>query len=126
MNLWERRILLLVSLSGVAVACAVVFFFDPQQYHFYPVCLFHQVTGWECPGCGGLRATHQLLHGNIVAAWRFNPMVVLLAPVAVWFTLREIVRDTTGRVLPGRLNHPWLVWSIVPVFVLFGVLRNVL
>jgi len=121
----ERRILWIVALSGLGVACLVVFFFNPEQYHFYPRCLFHQVTGWECPGCGGLRATYQLLHGHLAAAWGFNPLVVLAAPVAAWIVARELIRETTGKVLPGKLTQPVFVWMLVPTVVLFGILRNV-
>ncbi len=122
----QQRLLLLAGLGGLGAACVVLFFFNPEQYHFYPVCVFHAVTGWQCPGCGGLRATHQLLHGHIAAAWHFNAMVVLLAPVAAWFLMREVVRLTTGRNLPGSLAAPAFLWTALPAFVLFGVLRNIL
>ena len=121
----ERRILWAVALAGLAGACLVVFLFNPEVYHFYPVCIFHQVTGWECPGCGGLRASYQLMHGNFAAAWRFNPLVVLLAPVSAWIIARELIRETTGKVLPGRLTQPLFAWALVPTVILFGVLRNV-
>jgi len=125
MSTMERRILLTMALGALAVACAVVFCFDPEQYHFYPVCYFHAATGWDCPGCGGLRATHQLLHGNVAAAWRFNPLVVLGEPVAGWFLLRAAVREFTGKTLPWGLSRPAFLWALVPTFVVFGILRNV-
>ena len=43
---------------------AVLFFFDPAKHGFYPVCVFHALTGWNCPGCGATRAAYQLLHGH--------------------------------------------------------------
>jgi hypothetical protein len=125
MSSLERRILWFVALTGLGAACLVVFLFNPEQYHFYPQCLFHQVTGWECPGCGGLRATYQLLHGNLAAAWGFNPLVVLMAPVAGWIIARELIREATGKVLPGKFTQPVFVWMLVPTVVLFGILRNV-
>ncbi|MCX6913024.1 MAG: DUF2752 domain-containing protein, partial [Verrucomicrobia bacterium] len=63
----------------------VLFCFDPRQYHFYPICFFHKATGLLCPGCGALRATHQLLHGHLAAAFRFNPMLVASLPFLLWF-----------------------------------------
>jgi hypothetical protein len=61
---------------GLAVA-TVLFFCDPAQVPIYPVCLFHRVTGLDCPGCGSLRALHELLHGNLAAAVHFNAFLVL-------------------------------------------------
>src|SRR4051812_30275536 len=64
-------------------AGSVVFFFDPSHSTFYPSCIWKQMTGWSCSACGCLRATHQLLHGHVVNAFRFNPLFVLLVPVFV-------------------------------------------
>ena len=76
-------------LSGllVAIGGAILFCFDPSA-GFYPVCLFHQATGLLCPGCGSLRAMHQLLHGHLLAAFEFNPLLLLCLPAAAWYTAR--------------------------------------
>ena len=63
-----RPVALIVSALVAGAAGLVLFCFDPRQYHFYPVCFFHQTTGLLCPGCGALRAGHQLLHGHLVSA----------------------------------------------------------
>ena len=44
-----------VIVIAVLASGAVLFFFNPSQYGFYPVCLFHELTGLNCPGCGGRR-----------------------------------------------------------------------
>jgi Protein of unknown function (DUF2752) len=106
-------------------AVAVLFFFDPATAGFFPVCALHEITGWQCPGCGGLRAVHQLSHGHIAAAWRLNPFVVGLLPVALWLGLREVVRAFTGRQWPGLVTRPIFGWLLTGALVLFGVLRNV-
>ena len=42
---------------------------DPHQPGaLFPACPFKLLTGWNCPACGGLRMTHDLLHGNLSAA----------------------------------------------------------
>jgi Protein of unknown function (DUF2752) len=62
-------------------ALSLLFFFDPAAGLFYPPCLFRSVLGMACPGCGSLRAIHQLLHGNFAAAWRLNQGMTVIAPV---------------------------------------------
>src|SRR5208283_1274662 len=52
---------------AAAVAAAVLFVFDPATAGFYPVCALHEMTGLQCPGCGGLRAMHQVFHGHLAA-----------------------------------------------------------
>ena len=42
---------------------------DPHRPDFlFPPCPFNALTGWNCPGCGGLRMTHDVLHGDFAAA----------------------------------------------------------
>jgi hypothetical protein len=113
-----------VAALAVSAAVAVLFFFDPATAGFFPVCTLHELTGWQCPGCGGLRAVHQLTHGHLAAAWRLNPLLVALLPVAFWLSLREAVRVITGREWPGVVTRPIFVWLLAAALVLFGVLRN--
>jgi hypothetical protein len=109
--------------AGAAVA--VLFVFDPSTAGFFPVCPLHLMTGLQCPGCGGLRATHQLFHGHFAASWRLNPFVIGLAPVALWLGLREAARAATGREWPGLATRPVFGWLLAGALILFGILRNV-
>jgi hypothetical protein len=118
-----------VKWSAGAVATValgvVLYFFVPGEAPFYPRCWFHTLTGWQCPGCGGLRAAHQLMHGNLAEAFRYNPLVFfLMAGAGIWGVL-EGVRRVNGRDLAARFRRPLYVWLLVGVLVAFGILRNV-
>src|SRR5580698_9026501 len=79
-----------LALTGVGVA-AMVYFFNPSAYGFYPVCQFHRLTGLNCPGCGATRALYALLHGNFSTALRDNALFVIGLVAAAgrdgWFAL---------------------------------------
>ncbi len=47
----------------------------------YPTCLFYEMTGYYCPGCGNTRAVLALLQGHILRAFGYNPMIPVLAMV---------------------------------------------
>lgn len=98
--------------------------FDPARSGFYPRCTFHQVTGLNCPGCGGLRATHHLLHGHAAAALRHNALVVLAVPVLAAWAGHWLWRRWRG--IPPRLAAPSTVWwwGMLGALLLFSVLRN--
>ena len=117
--------LLAAGATAASGAIVVLFLFDPAQYHIYPVCPLYQTTGLLCPGCGGLRAVHQLTHGHWAAAWQLNPFVVAMTPVVMWLGLRQLVWELTGRRLPGVVMRPFFLWLFVVTLVLFGILRNV-
>jgi len=118
--LWLLSIAVLSSLTILSV----LFVFDPDGNPFYPGCLFHRTTGLLCPGCGSLRALHQILHGHISTAFHYNPMLVIAIPLMIWFGWRILVgklRQTPVRIaIPGK----W-VWLIVAVVLAFSIWRNV-
>jgi len=103
----------------------VLYTFAPSEHAFYPRCIFHALTGWQCPGCGGTRALYQLLHFHLGDAVRYNALVTLLAPIALayfifWYT--AVLRSGNG---PGfRLPRLAIVWLYVAVL-LFGAARNI-
>ncbi|HEX8981733.1 MAG TPA: DUF2752 domain-containing protein [Ktedonobacterales bacterium] len=47
------------------------------------VCLIRRVTGRPCSGCGMTRALSALAHGHPRSAWRYNPRIVIVAPLLV-------------------------------------------
>ena len=113
-------------LAGVAVLLVgfVFFRFNPVEGGFFPRCAFHTMSGWDCPGCGGQRALHQLLHGNFGAALRCNAMLILLIPLAAWQLTRTAWRHLKGRPLPNPFGHHLWAWVICVGVILFGVVRN--
>ncbi|MGV0644985.1 DUF2752 domain-containing protein [Mycolicibacterium sp. XJ879] len=91
---------------------------DPHRTDFFfPACPFKALTGLDCPGCGGLRMTHDLLHGDLAAAAADNVFLLVGLPLLLIWALAR-----------WRQNRP--VWNI-PVVVLiivttvtWGVVRN--
>lgn len=89
------------------------------SYGFCPSALL----GMACPGCGGLRATHDLVHGDVASAWAHNPLVVLALPAL----LALVVRwgwDAAHRQPPWS-PPTWLGVSAAVVLLAFWVARNV-
>jgi len=113
-------VLLTLAVLGTG---AILFFFDPTKHGFYPICLFHALTGWNCPGCGGTRAAYQLLHGHLLRALHDNALFVFaLTTLVIWGAWQGGRRM---RHLPVTFNVPVWVWWVLLIFTaLFTVLRN--
>ncbi len=103
------------------VAGWIVYTVPPAASTWYPRCLFHSVTGLDCPGCGGTRALHQLLHGHVAEAFALNPLLFLLLPLAL-LAAPSILRGET----PVFMTKPWFGWTCVVVLTGFWIGRNVI
>ena len=78
--------------TGVALAGALAYIglADPHRPGFlFPACPFKALTGLDCPACGGLRMTHDLLNGDLAAAVVDNVFLLVAMPaLAVWLVVR--------------------------------------
>jgi hypothetical protein len=119
----ERRQVAIVVLLAV-VGAGLLWWFDPAEMHL-PLCTFHRLTGLDCPGCGATRATHELLHGRIQAAWRENALWVLLLPALLYAAAGELWMLAGGRRWPGELARRRWFWTfVVAAAAIFFVARN--
>lgn len=114
----------LVPLTIAAAALVVLYFIPPQQSSLYPRCLLHQWTGWQCPGCGGLRATHELLHGRVARAFHLNPLSVFVLPLASLYAARHLAQRAGRSLRLDWLTAPWWLWTLGAAALAFTLARN--
>jgi hypothetical protein len=118
----RNRWLVYEAWAGMAVFAGLVALtatISPEQPGHYPMCPFRELTGWYCPGCGSLRALHDLSHGHFETALTHNAVFVLMLPVAGVAWLRVVTGRTTG-----RANPRWLGAAVLVILVLWTVVRN--
>lgn len=112
--------------GGAAAVVALLHFRDPHVPGSYSICPFYALTGWWCPGCGGLRAVHNLTDGRILDAVHSNVLLVpLLIGFVVWlghWAVRNW-RGQPGRPFPFSIGRTQLV-VILALFTVFTVFRN--
>lgn len=87
-------------------------------------CIFHAVTGMQCPGCGVTRMLSALLHGDWRGAWESNAAVLTLSPVLAGLVGLSLVRwIRTGSARLPRWADAVTVVCVV-LLLLFTVARN--
>ena len=105
----------MIFVLGV-VACIVLLVVPPGSPHakWLPRCMFHQMTGLYCPGCGATRALSAMLHGDIKSSLHNNALLIPLgATLFVLIAKPEI-----------SLKRP-VAFAIVAIVLSFTVLRNI-
>ena len=106
---------LLAALGYLAVA-------DPHdRSKVMPRCPIKLASGWDCPSCGGLRAIHDLLHGDVQRAFSDNLLLVLLSPILLYLWYQHARALQTGE----RYEAPaGLAYGLLTMAVAWGILRN--
>lgn len=103
-------------------ALTYIGFVDPHQPgSLYPPCPFRLLTGWYCPACGGLRMTHDLLHGDLAAAAADNVFALTALPLlALWATWRisrgRTVITPAALIVIGVAALAWTILRNLPGF----------
>lgn len=108
-----------IGTGALAVgALAYVGLVDPHRPgSLFPPCPFRLITGWNCPACGGLRMTNDLLHGNLGAAVVDNVFLLAGLPMlAIWLAYR---------ISRGERAFPWPAIVVIAVAAItWTVVRN--
>ena len=112
----------IVGMVLTVAGLVYVYFIDPMNSAGAPSCVFHDLTGLYCPGCGGTRAMHALLHGQLRQAIGFNPLIAVAIPLgaatlirAAWMTDRS----------PKKVLSPVWIWTIFFALMTFWIARNI-
>jgi hypothetical protein len=64
------------------------------------ICAFRRITGQPCPGCGLTRSFVSIAHGDLLAAWHFNPagpLIFLIVAAQIPYRAIQLWRIRRGR-----------------------------
>lgn len=88
-NAWRKTKLAGVSMLALALVLLPASFFDDGR----SLCLFTALSGYRCYACGMTRALMHLIHLDVAAAWRYNPLSFVVLPLLLFVTGRWYVRE---------------------------------
>lgn len=121
----KKRIFEVALFWAVVGLVCLVLLLRPRGSGLGLPCVVHSLTGLYCPGCGASRALASLLRLEFYQALRWNPLLVVLLPFALFYLgWGSISFVRCGRnTLDDRLPR-WLLWAMVVVVLLYFPLRN--
>lgn len=122
----KKGIILISILFTIVCLGSLYFFFNPTEHSFFLSCPLRYATGLECPGCGSQRAIHQLLHGNFIAAFHFNPFLIISLPLIAFglgIKTYNYLYNTTHRIM--LFYDKRFIYGYFGLAILFAILRNI-
>lgn len=100
-------------------------------------CLFHLLTGFYCPGCGGTRAVRLMLQGHWLLSLQYHPFVLyvlLIAGTEFLIFLRMTIRKKQKHLAEGlwgcwlygmQRRYPWWVSIGAVIVVMNWIVKNI-
>lgn len=116
------KIRIVYLLLGILVLCLLACLIDER---WMLPCLFHRLTGWDCPLCGGQRMLVALLHADFRAAFALNPFLMCSLPLfAAW--LLPYLRPSSIKKHPflSKICTDRIFFLYLFVALLWGIWRN--
>ncbi len=121
LKLWQRIALLVCLPVLIVLACAYVY----SGRHGLR-CVFYELTGLYCPGCGSGRALYALMHGDWKGAFSHNVLFLPIGIPAALIFFHEYFRVIFQGLHWKPVFIPqWLAVSCCTLILLFWVLRNI-
>lgn len=109
-----------------AAAALIYLYFTGEGEGAGIPCIFHQVTGFYCSGCGASRALRSFLHFDFYQAFRYNALFTLALPfLAIYFCSLGLSYIRFGEdKISGKIPMK-IVWIFIATAIVYGVLRNI-
>lgn len=121
----KRKILILGFVLLLFVLVLVYYNYNPANNKYFPKCIFLSLTGYKCPGCGSQRAIYELLHFNLVGAFKVNMFLVCSIPLVVLLIVAEFLRKKKPKFYMKVNSQKFIIGYFLCVIV-WWILRNIL
>lgn len=89
----------------------------------FAICITKQIANIDCPGCGGQRAFHELLHGNFIEAGKLNIFIYFFAPLLAYIFFSFALKPFNINLPDINLTTKGLILSLI-ILVIFTIFRN--
>ena len=121
-----KRIGRVSLLYGGILLAGLAYLWLYRRLGFGIPCIFHELTGLSCPGCGLTRAASALSQGRIREALSWNPMLPVYVAYFLWTVPTATVRYVRGERDPILFGPDWLHILMLAATLLFGLVRIIL
>lgn len=94
---------------------------------FFIPCIFHRITGFYCPGCGGTRAVRALLQGKVFLSILYHPFVVYMVSVYAWYMVSNTIEKCVkGKISIGMKYKDVYLWIGIILILFNWFVKNII
>jgi len=115
---------IVVSATVLLFGCAYAFLYSKTGFGI--PCLFHLLTGYNCPGCGVTRMLISLFSLDFPAAFSYNACLFAITPVLLYLFVKGTYSYIHHGSFKGNKFDTILTYGCVGLLLAWGVVRNAL
>lgn len=112
-----------MKLILILISFLIIYFILSELLDVGIPCLFYEITGYYCPGCGITRLLFSLLKLDFYQAFRYNPLIfILIIIIGIYWLVKFILKKfiNISIAIPNYVYYILLV-----IVIIFGILRNI-
>ena len=106
----------------ITILLSSIYLYLNKRFSFYIPCIFHKITHLYCPGCGITRMIISIFKLNFYQAFRYNPLMFILAPFLVIYEIIYYINWLQDK----YFKIPKKTWYILLIItIIYTILRNI-
>ena len=108
---------------GLLFLILIIYYFVNRAWGIAIPCMFKEITGFYCPGCGVTRMLFSILKLDFYQAFRYNPFVFILLILYIIFLLIKIIIKITKHkdiVIPE-----YVYYVLIGLLLIYWIIRNI-
>ncbi len=122
----KKRMAIVSAAALFAAAALLYLYFTGEGEGAGIPCMFHQLTGFYCSGCGASRALRSVMHLDFYQAIRYNALFTLGLPfLGVYFGALGISYIRFGKDRISGKVPMVILWIFIAAATAYGILRNI-
>ncbi len=112
-----------MKLILILISFLIIYFILNELLDVGIPCLFYEITGYYCPGCGITRLLFSLLKLDFYQAFRYNPLIFILIIITGIYLLVKFILKKFMNISIEIPNYVYYILLIIVI--IFGILRNI-
>lgn len=112
-----------MKLILILISFLIIYFILSELLDVGIPCLFYEITGYYCPGCGITRLLFSLLKLDFYQAFRYNPLIFILIIITGIYWLVKFILKKFINISIAIPNYVYYILLIIVI--IFGILRNI-
>ena len=121
----DKRLKNVIVAGIVLIVFTLVYWFVFKKFNIGIPCVYYELTGLHCPGCGLTRMIFYLLSFDFYHAFRSNMLMFILLPFFIVLFADYVVSYIKYKkpLMYKIKTRYWIILLVIAV--LFGIARNI-